>query len=437
MKRLVSTALLLAAVALAGCTVHQTEAPGLTGPSGLALTIRVAALPDSISQDGGSQSTIQVTAIGADGQPKNAVPVRVDMFVNGVGQDYGTLSARSLVTNSSGVANVVYTAPPAPTAGIFGTCKGLPGNCVEIVATPSGLGFETASPERVMIRLVPPGVILPPASTPTASFTVTPTPVQMNVRSTFDASASVPGLGASAISSYTWTFGDGGTASGKTVTNSYATIGTFTVSLTVTNDRGLSATSVQSVSVGASTAPTAQFVTSQTTPVIGQTVFFNGDASRAATGHSITQWSWDFGDGSVSSAAVSTSHAYAVSGTYVVVLTVKDDTDQKGTTSTTLTVGTGNPIPAIIPSTSLPRGGVDDVTFDANSTQVFGGATIVSYTWNFGDPGSGAQNTSSNGPLANHTFTAVGVATPRTVTLTVIDSVGRRGQTSVQITVNP
>jgi hypothetical protein len=138
MKRLVSTALLLAAVALAGCTVHQTEAPGLTGPSGLALTIRVAALPDSISQDGGSQSSIQVTAIGADGQPKNAVPVRVDMFVNGVGQDYGTLSARSLVTNSSGVANVVYTAPPAPTAGIFGTCKGLPGNCVEIVATPRG-----------------------------------------------------------------------------------------------------------------------------------------------------------------------------------------------------------------------------------------------------------------------------------------------------------
>jgi len=437
MKGLVSTALLLAAVALAGCTVHQTEAPGLTGPSGLALTIRVAALPDSISQDGGSQSSIQVTAIGADGQPKNAVPVRVDMFVNGVGQDYGTLSARSLVTNSSGVANVVYTAPPAPTAGIFGTCKGLPGNCVEIVATPSGLGFETANPERVSIRLVPPGVILPPASTPTASFTVTPTPVQMNVRSTFDASASVPGQGASAITSYTWTFGDGGTASGKTVTNSYATIGTFSVSLTVTNDRGLSATSVQSVSVGASTAPTAQFVTSQTTPVIGQTVFFNGDASRAATGHSITQWSWDFGDGSVSSAAVSTSHAYAVSGTYVVVLTVKDDTDQKGTTSTTLTVGTGNPIPAIIPSTSLPRGGVDDVTFDANSTQVFGGATIVSYTWNFGDPGSGAQNTSSNGPLANHTFTPVGVATPRTVTLTVIDSVGRRGQTSVQITVNP
>ena len=69
MKGLLSSAILVAAVALAGCTVHQTEAPGLAGPSDLALSIRVTALPDSISQDGGSQSSIQVTAIGPDGKP--------------------------------------------------------------------------------------------------------------------------------------------------------------------------------------------------------------------------------------------------------------------------------------------------------------------------------------------------------------------------------
>ena len=52
MKGLLTSAFLLAAVALAGCTVHQTEAPGLSGPSGLALSIEVTASPDSISQDG-------------------------------------------------------------------------------------------------------------------------------------------------------------------------------------------------------------------------------------------------------------------------------------------------------------------------------------------------------------------------------------------------
>ena len=90
--------------------------------------------------------SIQVTAIGPDGRPKAALPLRMDMFVGGVGQDYGTLSGRNIVTNSSGVASVVYTAPPSPTAGISGTCKGLPGNCVDIVATATGLGFETAAP---------------------------------------------------------------------------------------------------------------------------------------------------------------------------------------------------------------------------------------------------------------------------------------------------
>src|SRR5438046_2448568 len=103
MKARLFTALMLAALTVAGCTVHQSEAPGLSGPSGLALTIRVSASPDSISQDGGSQSSVQVTAIGANGQPKTALPLRMDMFVGGVGQDYGTLSARTIVTNSSGV----------------------------------------------------------------------------------------------------------------------------------------------------------------------------------------------------------------------------------------------------------------------------------------------------------------------------------------------
>jgi hypothetical protein len=38
--------------------------------------------------------------------------------------------------------------------------------------------------------------------------------------------------------SYVWTFGDGGTASGKTVTHTYITAGTYTVTLTVYDGRG-------------------------------------------------------------------------------------------------------------------------------------------------------------------------------------------------------
>ena len=62
-------AVALALLAAAGCTVKDTTAPPLTGPSGLALTLNVYAVPDSINQDGGSQSSVRVTAIGPDGRP--------------------------------------------------------------------------------------------------------------------------------------------------------------------------------------------------------------------------------------------------------------------------------------------------------------------------------------------------------------------------------
>ncbi|MGH9140504.1 MAG: hypothetical protein ACRD2I_05110, partial [Vicinamibacterales bacterium] len=160
-------AIALALLATAGCTVKSTEQPPLSGPSGLALSLQVNAVPDSISQDGGSQSSLKITAIGANGKGLSGLALRLDMYVDGVPQDYGTLSARSVVTDSGGTATAVYTAPPSPVNGLFGTCSGLPGNCVSIVATASASDFATANPEQVIIRLVPTGVILPPASSPT------------------------------------------------------------------------------------------------------------------------------------------------------------------------------------------------------------------------------------------------------------------------------
>src|SRR5439155_13567277 len=101
----------LAIVATAGCTIHSTDAPPLTGPSELALTLRVTATPDSIAQDGGSQSSVKVTAIGPDGKPVSGLPIRLDMVVGGVPQDFGALSARTLVTGNDGTATTVFTAP--------------------------------------------------------------------------------------------------------------------------------------------------------------------------------------------------------------------------------------------------------------------------------------------------------------------------------------
>src|SRR3954468_22364495 len=95
-------ATLCATAWLAGCTVHKTEAPPLSGPSELALALSMTATPDSITQDGGSQSAVKITARGPDGRALATLPLRVDMTVNNVPQDFGTLSARTIVTGSDG-----------------------------------------------------------------------------------------------------------------------------------------------------------------------------------------------------------------------------------------------------------------------------------------------------------------------------------------------
>jgi PKD repeat protein len=433
----VAAASLISCLALTACTVHKTEAPPISGPSDLALSTRVEANPDTIGQDGGSQSSIRVFANGPDGKPLAGVTFRVDMAVNGVAQDFGALSARSIVTGSDGVARVIFTAPAADPAGFTGTCNGLPGTCVTILATPTSTAFGSVQPQSVTIRLVPLGVILPPAETPTPAFTVTPTPVIFNVPATFDGSTSCGGTvtggrctSASAIASYTWDFGDGSTATGRVVNHTY-TSGTqsstsFNVTLTVVNDRGVSASTTQTVSVGGSPAPSGDWTFSPTAPVVGETVFFNATAVQPAAGHRIVAYNWNFGDGTTGS-GVLTTHVFnqirISPDSFSVVLSVVDDAGATIVITKTIEIGSG--VFANFTS-SVSNAPTHTMTFDASSSRVQGTATIVSYAWSFGDGASGS------GQVVNHTYPAAGSFS---VTLTVTDSLGRTGRSTQSVTV--
>jgi chitodextrinase len=68
----------------------------------------------------------------------------------------------------------------------------------------------------------------------------------------FDGSASSDPDGG--IVGYDWTFGDGGTASGAKPTHAYSATGTYTVTLTVTDDTGRRATATTSASIQATVA---------------------------------------------------------------------------------------------------------------------------------------------------------------------------------------
>lgn len=321
----------------AACTVHGVDVPPLTGPSEFALSVAVTATPDMLPQDGASQSAVVITVRDVDGKPRSGQTLRVETAVNGAIQDYGMISARSVVTNADGRATVVYTAPPPP-ASIGGG-----GTIVTFGVTPVGTNYQTANTSTADIRLMPPGVVLPPASAPVSRFTVSPTPVNAGTTVYFDASSSCATQSACAstagITSFNWNFGDGTSAIGQTATHLFATQGSYTVSLTVTNDRGLSSTSTQSVSVQTSALPTAAFVVSPANPRAGQALVFNADISTAAPGRRLTQYSWNFGDGTptVTSGFV-TQYTYLTPGTYTVVLSVLDDAGQKATTTAVLTI---------------------------------------------------------------------------------------------------
>jgi len=82
---------------------------------------------------------------------------------------------------------------------------------------------------------------------PTASFTFSPTSPTVGQTVAFDASSSFDPDGT--ITTYAWDFGDGVTGSGVTTTHAYSSTGTFTVTLIVTDDAGLTGTAQATITV--------------------------------------------------------------------------------------------------------------------------------------------------------------------------------------------
>ena len=272
----------IAVVAGAGCTVDKQDAPELSGPSELGTSVTLYASPDTLRQDGASQSQITIQAQDSKGQPAKNLPIRLDIAVGGTLADFGQLSGKNLVTGGDGRASVTYTAPLAPADPVDTQ------TVIQIVATPGGTDYGNATPRSVSIRLVPPGVILPPNGTPVPSFTFSPSAPLSRVDVTFDGSLSTDSDGR--IASYAWNFGDGSQGTGAVVKHEFKSVGTFVVTLTVTDDRGQSASLSKNVPVAAASAPTPAFVVSPAAPVVGDRVFFNGATSTAAVGRTIVQY---------------------------------------------------------------------------------------------------------------------------------------------------
>src|SRR6266699_2186076 len=132
--------------------------------------------------------------------------------------------------------------------------------------------------------------------------------------------------------SYSWSFGDGATGTGLTTTHAYTATGNYSVTLTVHDFVGGSATSTQIVRIVPVLPLAASFTASPTIPDAGQTVTFT---AAVQGGNGPYSYSWNLGGTSKTGNPVSQSFT---NGTYAISLAVTDNTSVTATSSESLVV---------------------------------------------------------------------------------------------------
>jgi PKD repeat protein len=273
---------------------------------------------------GKASSTTSITEVSPEPSIAGSV-VTVKFVVSSAVGPTPTGSVTVKVTGSN---------PPAPCTVTLtdgaGTCQftlNVVGDRI-FTATYGGDGVHSGSEAQAPHRVDP--VPPPPNQAPTARFTSS----CAGLTCSFDGSGSTDPDGT--VEQWSWNFGDGNSGSGATTSHTY-TAGTYTVTLSVTDNGG--ATGTTSASVAPNQAPTAAFTVSCTDLTCS---FVNGSSDPDPSG-SIASQSWDFGDETQSNEVAPPPHTYGVANTYTVTLIVTDNQGATGQHQEQVTVNAPAP----------------------------------------------------------------------------------------------
>jgi len=251
------------------------------------------------------------------------------------------------------------------------------------------------------------------AQAPVVAFTATPTsgnaPLTVNFS---DQSANFP-------SAWSWNFGDGNTSTVRNPSHQYTTPGSYTVTLTASNNCGNnSLTKANYITVNCAQTPVVAFTATPTSGAVPLTVSFTDQSTNFPTA-----WLWNFGDGNTSTLR-NLSYQYTAPGIYSVTLTATNSCGNNTLTKTNyITVNCAQAPVAAFAGTPTSGAVPLTVTFTDQSTNF---PTV--WSWNFGD---GNTSTLRN---PSYQYTAPGIYS---VTLTATNSCGNNSLTKTNyITVN-
>lgn len=242
----------------------------------------------------------------------------------------------------------------------------------------------------------------------------------------FDASGSYTEAGE--ILSYSWDFGDGGSATGEQVSHVYERGGNYKVVLTVDDGQNApNSTAQDTINVVVNSPPYVSL--SSLRPVcVGTEVVFDASDSGDPDRDKLT-YLWDFGDGTTLMAGTKVRHRYEKGGIYNVKVTVDDG---KGTSCSRVS----DYIKLKVNTPPVADAGRDkvvcmgcEVLFDASKSYDPDGDTLT-YSWDFGD------GTTAEGVKVTHVYEKSGIYK---VTLKVSDNSDTSCNSSrdeIKVTVN-
>jgi PKD repeat protein len=235
--------------------------------------------------------------------------------------------------------------------------------------------------------------VSPQPDPPVADFTPAPLTGEAPLDVTFT------DLSQGEIDTWTWSFGDGQGSNAQNPTHTYQTSGDYTVTLTVTGPGGTNVkTVVDCITVTTPPAPVAAFTADPPEGTAPLPVLFTDESTGA-----ITDWLWDFGDGTPTSSEQNPSHTYTAAGTHHVTLTV---TGPGGSSDAFADILVAEPPPVADFVADVTTGAAPlTVQFTDLST-----GSVTSWSWNFGD---GQVSVEAN---PAHNYTAPGTYT---ISLTV------------------